>query len=127
MVLELVADDELAERSMALAEHIAMVPANQLEMITWALNAVADHQYDPAAFAFGWAPCSTASRDTVRRASTSWPDRRRLDFAKRSASTTAPSATMANAAPEPSVAERRPDEIGPDADRRAPVRLVRAD
>ena len=49
VVLEVVADDELAERSMALAERIAMVPANQLEMITWALNAVADHQYDPAA------------------------------------------------------------------------------
>ena len=28
-------------------EFTALVPANQLEMITWALNAVADHQYDP--------------------------------------------------------------------------------
>ena len=36
-------------RSMALAQRIAMVPANQLEMITWTLNAVADHQFDPAA------------------------------------------------------------------------------
>ena len=34
---------------MALAQRIARVPANQLEMITWALNAVADHQYDPPA------------------------------------------------------------------------------
>ena len=49
VVLEVVADDELAARSMALAQRIAMVPANQLEMITWALNAVADHQFDPAA------------------------------------------------------------------------------
>ena len=49
VVLDVVADEELAERSMALAQRIAMVPANQLEMITWALNAVADHQYDPAA------------------------------------------------------------------------------
>lgn len=49
VVLEVVADDDLAARSMALAQRIAMVPANQLEMITWALNAVADRQYDPAA------------------------------------------------------------------------------
>ncbi len=49
VVLEVVPDEELAERAMALAQRIAMVPANQLEMITWALNAVADHQYDPPA------------------------------------------------------------------------------
>jgi len=49
VVLEVVPDAELAPRAMALAQRIAMVPANQLEMITWALNAVADHQYDPAA------------------------------------------------------------------------------
>jgi enoyl-CoA hydratase len=49
VVLEVVPDDELAERSMALARRIAHVPRNQLEMITWALNAVADHQYEPAA------------------------------------------------------------------------------
>lgn len=49
VVLEVVPDAELAERSMALAQRIAMVPANQLEMITWALNAVADHAYDPPA------------------------------------------------------------------------------
>jgi enoyl-CoA hydratase len=49
VVLEVVPDAELAIRAMALAQRIAMVPANQLEMITWALNAVADHQYDPAA------------------------------------------------------------------------------
>ena len=49
VVLEVVADADLAERAMALAQRIALVPANQLEMITWALNAVADHQYDPPA------------------------------------------------------------------------------
>lgn len=49
VVLEVVPDEELAERAMALAQRIAMVPANQLQMITWALNAVADHQYDPPA------------------------------------------------------------------------------
>jgi enoyl-CoA hydratase len=46
-VLEVVPDDELAARSMALAQRIALVPASQLEMITWSLNAVADEMYDP--------------------------------------------------------------------------------
>jgi enoyl-CoA hydratase len=32
---------------MRLAQRIAQVPTNQLEMITWALNAVADEMYDP--------------------------------------------------------------------------------
>ena len=49
VVLEAVPDDELGERARALAQRIAQVPANQLEMITWALNAVADHMYDPKA------------------------------------------------------------------------------
>jgi enoyl-CoA hydratase len=47
VVLEVVPEPELAQRAMALAQRIALVPANQLEMITLALNAVADHQYDP--------------------------------------------------------------------------------
>ena len=34
---------------MALAQRIALVPATQLEMITWALNSVAAEMYDPAA------------------------------------------------------------------------------
>lgn len=49
VVLDVVPDDELPERAMALAQRIALVPANQLEMITLAINAVADHQYDPRA------------------------------------------------------------------------------
>ena len=49
VVAEVVPDADLAERAMALAQRIALVPASQLEMITWALNAVADHQYDPPA------------------------------------------------------------------------------
>lgn len=49
VVLDVVPDTDLAGHAMALAQRIAMVPANQLEMITWALNAVADHQYAPAA------------------------------------------------------------------------------
>jgi enoyl-CoA hydratase len=43
-----VADAELADRATALAQRVAMVPGNQLEMITLALNAVEDHQHDPA-------------------------------------------------------------------------------
>ncbi len=49
VVLEVVPDDELHSRAMGLAKRIAQVPSNQLEMITLALNSVADHQYDPAA------------------------------------------------------------------------------
>ena len=47
VVLEVVPDGELGDRATALAHRIAQVPANQLEMITWALNAVADEMYDP--------------------------------------------------------------------------------
>ena len=49
VVLDVVPDDELASTAMALAQRIALVPSNQLEMITLALNAVANHQYDPPA------------------------------------------------------------------------------
>jgi enoyl-CoA hydratase len=49
VVLDVVPDADLAPHAMALAQRIALVPANQLEMITLALNAVADHQYDPRA------------------------------------------------------------------------------
>ena len=48
VVLDVVPDDELPTAAMALAQRIALVPANQLELITMALNAVADQQYDPA-------------------------------------------------------------------------------
>ncbi len=46
-VLDVVPDDQLHERAMALAQRIALVPGTQLEMITWSLNAVADEMYDP--------------------------------------------------------------------------------
>ena len=49
VVLDVVPDADLAPHAMALAQRIALVPANQLEMVTLALNAVADHQYDPRA------------------------------------------------------------------------------
>jgi len=49
VVLDVVPEDELASTAMALAQRIALVPSNQLEMITLALNAVANHQYDPPA------------------------------------------------------------------------------
>jgi enoyl-CoA hydratase len=47
VVLEVVPDAELSARAMALAQRVALVPSNQLEMITLAINAVANHQYDP--------------------------------------------------------------------------------
>jgi enoyl-CoA hydratase len=46
-VLEVVDDDQLHDRAMTLARRIALVPTGQLEMVTWALNAVADEMYDP--------------------------------------------------------------------------------
>lgn len=49
VVLEVVPDAELAGRAMALAQRMALVPGSQLEMITRAISAVADHQYDPPA------------------------------------------------------------------------------
>ena len=47
LVLQVSADDDLADDAWALATRIAQVPTNQLEMITRSLNAVADHMYDP--------------------------------------------------------------------------------
>ncbi|MEY2975742.1 MAG: hypothetical protein RIR49_2162 [Actinomycetota bacterium] len=49
LVLDVVDDDRLHAEAMALAQRIAKVPTSQLEMITRALNAVADHMYDPPA------------------------------------------------------------------------------
>jgi enoyl-CoA hydratase len=47
MVLECVPDDELAERASALAQRMALLPLNQLQMVKWSLNDVARHQYQP--------------------------------------------------------------------------------
>ena len=49
LVLQVSADNDLADNAWALATRIAQVPTNQLEMITRSLNAVADHMYDPPA------------------------------------------------------------------------------
>ena len=49
LVLQVSADDDLADNAWALATRIAQVSTNQLEMITRSLNAVADHMYDPPA------------------------------------------------------------------------------
>ncbi|MDA3029617.1 MAG: crotonase/enoyl-CoA hydratase family protein [Actinomycetota bacterium] len=49
LVLDVVPDDNLHGEAMSLAQRIAQVPTNQLEMITRSLNAVADHMYDPPA------------------------------------------------------------------------------
>jgi enoyl-CoA hydratase len=47
MILECVPDDLLHERSTDLAQRIARLPLNQLQMIKWMLNDVARHQYQP--------------------------------------------------------------------------------
>lgn len=47
MILECVPDDELAGRAMALAQRMALLPLNQLQMMKWMLNDVARHQYQP--------------------------------------------------------------------------------
>src|SRR5258706_6457668 len=47
MILECVPDNELDERATALAQRIALLPLNQLQMMKWMLNDVARHQYQP--------------------------------------------------------------------------------
>src|SRR3954471_4776637 len=47
MILECVPDDELDARAMDLAERMARLPLNQLQMMKWMLNDVARHQYQP--------------------------------------------------------------------------------
>ena len=47
MILECVPDDELHDRAHALAQRIALMPLNQLQMMKWMLNDVARHQYQP--------------------------------------------------------------------------------
>ena len=48
VILEAVPPEELADRALALARRIALVPSSQLTMIKTALNEVARHAYDPA-------------------------------------------------------------------------------
>lgn len=47
MILECVPDADLEERASALAQRIARLPLNQLQMTKWMLNDVARHQYQP--------------------------------------------------------------------------------
>ena len=47
MILECVPDDELADRANALAQRMALLPLNQLQMMKWLLNDVARHQFEP--------------------------------------------------------------------------------
>lgn len=86
---------ELAEPAMALAQRIAPLP-DQLETATWALNAVADEQFDPP---------SSRRLGTFSTASPATP-KVGLDFVKRSnevgfrrpcVNGTGPSATTASA------------------------------
>lgn len=47
MILECVPDEELSDRADDLAQRIALLPLNQLQMMKWMLNDVARHQYQP--------------------------------------------------------------------------------
>jgi enoyl-CoA hydratase len=47
MILECVADDDLQSHASALAQRMALLPLNQLQMMKWMLNDVARHQYQP--------------------------------------------------------------------------------
>ncbi len=47
LVLECVPDDELADHTSALAQRMALLPLNQLQMMKWLCNDVARHQYQP--------------------------------------------------------------------------------
>jgi enoyl-CoA hydratase len=47
MILECVPDAELQAHAQALAQRIALLPLNQLQMMKWMLNDVARHQYQP--------------------------------------------------------------------------------
>ncbi|HKA03274.1 MAG TPA: enoyl-CoA hydratase-related protein, partial [Acidimicrobiales bacterium] len=47
MILACVPDSELAEYASELAQRMARLPLNQLQMMKWMLNDVARHQYQP--------------------------------------------------------------------------------
>lgn len=47
MILECVPDAELQARANALAQRMALLPLNQLQMTKWLLNDVARHQFQP--------------------------------------------------------------------------------
>ena len=47
LVLECVADDALLEHAGKLAQRMALLPLNQLQMMKWLCNDVASHQYQP--------------------------------------------------------------------------------
>jgi len=47
MILECVPDDLLQEHAAALAQRMARLPLNQLQMMKWLLDDVARHQYQP--------------------------------------------------------------------------------
>lgn len=47
MILEWVPDDALQDEARSLAERMALLPLNQLQMMKWMLNDVARHQYQP--------------------------------------------------------------------------------
>jgi len=74
MILECVPDDELQDHARTLAQRVALLPLNQLQMMKWSLNDVARHQYQPdtsrlLGFIFdGVARHTQEGRDFVARA-----------------------------------------------------------
>ncbi len=74
MILECVPDDELQDHARTLAQRVALLPLNQLQMMKWSLNDVASHQYRPdtsrlLGFIFdGVARHTQEGRDFVARA-----------------------------------------------------------
>lgn len=47
LVLECVPDEELLDHTSKLAQRMALLPLNQLQMMKWLMNDVARHQYQP--------------------------------------------------------------------------------
>ena len=91
------ADDQLHERSTDLAQRIALLPLNQLQMIKWMLNDVARHQYQPdTSRLFGFIFDGVARR--TQEGSTSWLGHRRWAGGRRCVTATGRSATTASAA-----------------------------
>jgi enoyl-CoA hydratase len=93
LILEAVPDKELDARTTALAERMAQVPTNQLQMLKLLCNHTAENM--GLATSRLWAHCSTGSRGIHRKASISSLARRRRAFGRRFASATIHSATTA--------------------------------
>ncbi|MDQ3294848.1 MAG: enoyl-CoA hydratase-related protein [Actinomycetota bacterium] len=96
MILECVPDADLHERSTALAQRMALLPLNQLQMMKWMLNDVARHQYQPDTSRLLGFLFDGVARHT-QRGSTSWPGPSRSAGATPCASAMPRSATTGSA------------------------------